>query len=52
MILQAKQRKTGNQILSEAEIKSQDMITRAESIAANLRKEIDDARNDIRDRKQ
>jgi ribonucrease Y len=52
MALQAKQRKTGNQIISEAETKSQDMITRAESIAANLRKEIDDARNDIRDRKQ
>lgn len=51
-VIQAKQKKSGNQILTAAETKSQDIITRAESIAANLRKEIDDARADIRDRKQ
>jgi len=36
----------------DAENKSKDIIIRAEAIATNLRKEIDDARNDIRERKQ
>ncbi len=52
LILQNKQKKSGNKILSEAEEKSRDVITRAEAIATNLRKEIDDARSDIRERKQ
>jgi ribonucrease Y len=50
--LQGKQRKSGNKILSDAEDKSRDVISRAETIAINLRKEIDDARADIRERKQ
>ncbi len=39
-------------VLTDAENKSKDIIVRAEAIATNLRKEIDDARNDIRERKQ
>jgi hypothetical protein len=39
-------------VLTDAENKSKDIIIRAETIANNLRKEIDDARNDIRERKQ
>ncbi len=52
LFLQEKQRKSGNKILSDAEDKSRDVISRAEAIAVSLRKEIDDARTDIRDRKQ
>ncbi|MBC7498267.1 ribonuclease Y [Candidatus Gracilibacteria bacterium] len=52
LFLQEKQRKSGNKILSDAEDKSRDVISRAEAIAVSLRKEIDDARTDIRERKQ
>jgi hypothetical protein len=52
LYLQAKQKKSGNKILSDAEAKSHDVISRAEAIATSLRKEIDDARVDIRERKQ
>lgn len=45
-------KKTALQVMTDAENKSKDIITRAEAIATNLRKEIDDARNDIRERKQ
>jgi ribonuclease Y len=52
LYLQNTHKKTGNKILNDAEDKSKDIISRAETIASNLRKEIDDARNDIRERKQ
>ncbi len=52
LYLQAKQKKSGNTIITEAETKSKDVISRAEAIAVTLRKEIDDARTDIRERKQ
>lgn len=45
-------KKSAVQVLTDAENKSKDIIIRAETIANNLRKEIDDARNDIRERKQ
>ncbi len=38
--------------MTEAEERSKDMISRAEAVASSLRKEIEDARNDIRERKQ
>ena len=47
-----KQKESGNKILKDAEEKSKDVISRAEAIATSLRKEIEDARNDIRERKQ
>ncbi len=47
-----KQRQSAWEVLTDAEIQSKDIIVRAEAIATNLRKEIDDARNDIRERKQ
>ena len=52
LFMRAKERTAGNKILIDAETKSQDVISRAELIATNLRKEIDDARVDIRERKQ
>lgn len=52
MFLTNQNKKSANQVLADAENKSKDIIVRAESIANNLRKEIDDARNDIRERKQ
>ena len=45
-------KKSAVQVLTDAENKSKDIIIRVETIANNLRKEIDDARNDIRERKQ
>lgn len=51
-LIQLKQKESGNKILEEAENKSKDVISRAEAIATSLRKEIEDARNDIRERKQ
>lgn len=45
-------KKNADKVLMDAENKSKDIIIRAEAIATNLRKEIDDARNDIRERKQ
>lgn len=47
-----KQKESGNKILKDAEDKSKDVISRAEAIATSLRKEIEDARNDIKERKQ
>lgn len=52
LFIQAKQKKSGDRIITEAETKSKDVISRAEAIAVTLRKEIDDARTDIRERKQ
>ena len=52
LFLTNQNKKSANQVLLDAENKSKDIIVRAESIANNLRKEIDDARNDIRERKQ
>ncbi len=52
LYLQAKQKKSGNSIIDDAETKSKDIISRAEGIAVTLRKEIEDARADIRERKQ
>ncbi len=51
-VIIAKNKKNSDQIIKDAENKSKDIIIRAESIATSLRKEIDDARNDIRERKQ
>jgi ribonuclease Y len=50
--LVTKNKNTAWKMLTDAENKSKDIIIRAEAIANNLRKEIDDARNDIRERKQ
>jgi vacuolar-type H+-ATPase subunit H len=50
--MQEKQKKSGNKIMMDAESKSREIVSRAETIAVTLRKEIDDARNDIRERKQ
>lgn len=50
--IQMKQKESGNKILKDAEDKSKDVISRAEAIATSLRKEIEDARNDIKERKQ
>ena len=50
--IQKQQKDSGNKIIDDAENKWKDIIARAETIASSLRKEIEDARNDIRERKQ
>jgi ribonuclease Y len=47
-----KQKQHSHRIIHDAENKGKDIISRAESVARELRKEIEDARNDIRERKQ
>jgi len=52
LYLQNQLKRKGKWIIAEAEIKSNEIITRAEDVAKNFRKEIEDARNDIKERKQ
>ncbi len=51
LILQ-KNKNTGDTIIREAEAKGKDILARAEQSAQISRKEIEEAKNDIRDRKQ
>ncbi len=52
LYLSGKAKSQWARIIHDAEWKSRDIVARAEQTAATLRAEIDDARNDIKERKQ
>ena len=51
-LLSRKQANEASKIIKEAENTSKQIVSRAEQTASELRREIDDARNDIKERKQ